>query len=89
MSGGVDEAKALAFAILEHLQGSVEGEGVEEALATLRYRGGRDGKSKRRNEGRRTGPVVYPLIKRWSDGGEEWREGREGEGRVGGGLAGA
>jgi len=33
---GVDEEKTLAFAILEHLQGSVAGEGVEEALATLR-----------------------------------------------------
>ncbi|KAM3569719.1 hypothetical protein VYU27_008182, partial [Nannochloropsis oceanica] len=32
---GVDEEKTLAFAILEHLQGSVAGEGVEEALATL------------------------------------------------------
>ena len=38
MSGGgtTDEDKALAFAILEHLQGNVEGEGVEEAVATLR-----------------------------------------------------
>lgn len=39
MSGGrtTDEEKALAFAILEHLQGSaLEGAGVEEALATLR-----------------------------------------------------
>jgi len=37
MSGGTtNEEKALAFAILEHLQGSAEGEGVEEALATLR-----------------------------------------------------